>query len=84
MIIEVRSLSLPQWQGTSIFINAIILHLLAYDAADVRDDDNLAIALSAQIQVSIGLIGIVRKLSVEPIVLDEQWGITPNNAQKTI
>ena len=50
-------------------VNAFILHSLAYDAIDVMDNDNLATTVSAQIQVSIVLIGIVRKLSLEPIIL---------------
>ena len=31
------------------FISIVVLYSLAYDAADVKDDDNLATALSAQI-----------------------------------
>ena len=51
-----------------VFVNVVILYSLAYDAADVMDDDNLATTLSAQIQVSIVLIGMVKKPSAEPIV----------------
>ena len=57
---------------------------MAYDAADITDNDNLATALSAQIQISTGLIGTVRNLSVEPLVLAKRWGITPEKALKTI
>ena len=56
---------------------------LVYDATDVMDNDNLATAL-AQIQISVVLIGMVRKLSAEPIVLAKIWGITLEEAQKTI
>ena len=35
-------------------------------------------------QISRALIGMVRKPSVEPIVLAQRWGITPEKAQKTI
>ena len=66
-----------------VFVNAIILYSLAYDAADVMDDDSLATALTDQIQVSTALIGMVRKPSVKPLVLAMQWGMTPKKAQKT-
>ena len=36
--------------------STVILYSLAYDAIDVLEDDNLAPALSAQIQVNIALI----------------------------
>ena len=39
------------------------LILSGYDAIDAMDDDNLAPALEALIQISISLIGTVRKLS---------------------
>ena len=52
-----------------VHISAVVSCSLAYDAADVIDNDNLATALSAQIQISIVLIGTVRKPSVKPIVL---------------
>ena len=55
-----------------------------YYAADVMDNDNPATALSAQKQISIALIGMVGKPSVEPIVLAKRLGITPEKAQKTI
>ena len=67
-----------------VHISTIISYSLAYDATDVMDNDDLAAALSAQIQISIVLIGMVRKHSVELIVLDERWGITFEKAQKTI
>ena len=53
----------------SVFVSTVVSYSWAYDAADVMDNDNLATALSAQIQISIVLIGPVRKPSVEPIVL---------------
>ena len=37
------------------------------------DNDNLVTALSGQIQVSIGMIGTVRKPSIQPIVLARRW-----------
>ena len=48
------------------------------------DNDHLVTLATAKIQISLVLIGMVRKLSVEPIVLAERWGITPEKAQKTI
>ena len=68
----------------SIYVSTVILYSLAYDATDVMDYDNLATALPAQIQISIALIGMVRKPAIEPIVLAKQWIITPDEAQKTI
>ena len=55
-------------RGT-VYVSAVIMCSLAYDAADVVDNDNLATALSAQIQISIALIGTVKKMVIEPIVL---------------
>ena len=66
------------------FVSAVVSYSLGYDATDVMDNDNLATALPAQIQISIALIGTVRKLSVGLIVLAKRWGITPEKAQKTI
>ena len=51
-----------------VFVSAVVLYSLAYYAADVMDNDNLAAALESQIQISIVLIGMVRKPSIEPIV----------------
>ena len=65
-------------------ISAVISYSLVYDAVDVVDNDNLATALLAKIQISIVLIGTVRKSSIELIVLAKQWGIAPEKAQKTI
>ena len=59
-------------------------YLLAYDPADVMDNDNFATVLSAQIQIGIVQIGMVSTLTIEPIVLAKIWGITPEKAQKTI
>ena len=70
VIIKARSVSLPQQQED---LSAIISLLLAYDAADVMDNDNLVIVLLAHIQISIVLIGTARKPSVVPIVLDKRW-----------
>ena len=52
-----------------VYVSTIISYLLAYDAADVMDNYNVATALSALIQIRVVLIGMVRKPSVEPIVL---------------
>ena len=67
-----------------VYVSAIVSYLLAYNVADVMDNDNLATALSAMIQISILLIIMVRKPSIEPIVLDMRWGITPEKAWKAI
>ena len=48
------------------------------------DNDNFLPALSAQIQISIALIGTVREPPEEPTVLAKRWDITPVKAQKTI
>ena len=61
-------------------VSTVILHSLGYDAVDVMYDVNLATALSAQIQIHMALNGTVRKLSVNPIVLAKQWGITLEKA----
>ena len=66
-----------------VFVSAVVSYSLAY-AADVMDNDNLATALEAQIQISIALMGTVRKPSIDPIVLVKIWGITLEKAQKTI
>ena len=67
-----------------VHVNAVILYSLVYDAADVMDNDNIVTALSAQIQISIALIGMVRNLSVESIVLARRWKITSEKVKKTI
>ena len=46
------------------------------------DNYNLQTALSAQIQMSIVLIGTVRNLPVEPIVLAKRWGTTHEKARR--
>ena len=74
-IVKVRSGSLPQQKGGPVYVSAIFLYLLTYDAANVMDDDNLATALSAQIQGSILPIGTIRKPSVEQIILEKRWGV---------
>ena len=52
-----------------VFVSSVVSYSLAYDAADVMDNGNLATALEAQIQISIAMIGTVRRLSIDPIVL---------------
>ena len=52
-----------------VHFSKFISYSMAYDATDVMDNDVLATALSTQVQISIVLIGgMVRKLSIEPIV----------------
>ena len=58
LIIEVRS----------VLVSTVVSYSLAYDATDVMDNHNLVTALEPQIQISIVLIGMVRKPSVEPII----------------
>ena len=70
-------------RGT-VFVSAVVSYSLAYNVNSEMDNDNLATALEAQIQISIELIGMVRKLSIDPIVFAKRWGITPEKAQKTI
>ena len=53
----------------SVFVSKVVSYSLAYDAADVIANDNLASALEVQIQISIALIGTVQKPSIDPIVL---------------
>ena len=60
------------------------LYSLAYNVTDVMDYKNLATALESQIQISVVLIGTVRKPSVVPVVLVKRWGIAPEKSQKTI
>ena len=67
-----------------LFVTAVVSYSLAYDATDVIDNDNVATALEAQIQISIALIGTVKKLSIDLIVLAKTWGLTPEKAQKTL
>ena len=66
------------------YVSAVISYSLAYDAAEVTNHDNLVTGLSAQIQIRIMLIGMVRQLSMEPINLAKRWGITSEKAQNTI
>ena len=51
-----------------VFISTVILYSLAYNAAGVMDNDNLANVLSALIHISIALISMIKKLAVKPIV----------------
>ena len=62
----------------------VVSYTMFYDATDVMDNNNHATALSAQIQVSIVVIGTVRKPSVVPKILANRWHITPENVHKTI
>ena len=75
-------ISIPATLGRGpVYISAVISYSLAYDVTDVMDHDNLVTSLSAQIQINIVL---VRKQSIESIVFAKQWGITPEEAKKTI
>ena len=47
-----------------VYVSAVVSYSLAYDAADVMDNDNHANALLIQIQISIKVTGTVRKPSV--------------------
>ena len=60
-----------------VYISTLVSYSLAYDAADVMDNADLATAWSAQIQISIALIDAVKKPSVDPLII-------PEKAQKTI
>ena len=44
-----------------VYVSKVISYSVAYDAADVMDNDNFETALSAQIQIRVALIGMVRK-----------------------
>ena len=77
-------ISIPATARGPVFDSAVVTYSLAYDATDVMENDNLVTALESQIQISLVLIGTVRKLSIEPIVLAKRWGITPEKAQNTI
>ena len=52
-----------------IYVSTVVSYSLAYYVTDVLDNDNLATALSAKIQIRIVLIGMLRKPSIEPIFL---------------
>ena len=67
-----------------VYVSSVVSYSLAYHAAEVMDNDNLATAVLAQIKISIALIGMVIKLLEKPIVLAKRWGITPEKAWKTI
>ena len=53
----------------SILISAIIFYSLAYAILDIMDDDNFATALEDQILISAALIGMVRKSSIQSIIM---------------
>ena len=52
-----------------VFISTVILYSLSHDAIGVMDDENFATGLTAQVQISIALMGTVRTLPIEPIEL---------------
>ena len=57
-----------------LFISAIFLYSLACDFVDVKGDNNFATALTTKIQISVAIIGTVRKPAREPISLAKQFG----------
>ena len=65
-----------------VYVSVVISYSLAYDVADVMGNDNLTTSLSAMIQISTVLIGMVRKPSIEPIVLAKRCSITPEKLRR--
>ena len=63
-------------------VSVVISYSLVYDAIDVMCVNNLATKLSAQIQVGIKLIDMVRKPSVVPIVLAKQGALPLRKLRK--
>ena len=57
-------LAIEAW--VPIYVSAVVSYSLSYDANDIMDKDNLVIALSAQTQIIIPMIDMVRKPSTEP------------------
>ena len=68
----------------SVYVRTVVSYSLAYDATDVMDNDNVATVLSAQIQISIAPIGMVRKPLVEATALAERWDITSEKTHKIL
>ena len=52
----------------------VIPYSLASDAINVTDDDNFALVVASQIQISVTLTGMVKTPLREPIVLTKQGG----------
>ena len=61
----------------------LILQIMIFMQLHYQPNDILVLSLSVLIQLSIELIRTIRKPSVQPTVLAERWGITPENAQNT-
>ena len=59
-----------------VHVSPVVSYSLGSWCCWCMDNDNLATAWSAQIQISISLICLVRKPSIEPIVLAKRWDIT--------
>ena len=83
-IFKGRSLSLPWQQGNKGLLvksscTRCLMRMLTF-----LNDDNFVTALSGQIQVSVALIGTVKKPPIEPTVLTKWWGITLQKTQKSI
>ena len=66
----------------SLFVSTVVSYSLVYDATDVVDSDNFVTALEAQIQISIALIGMDKKPSIDPIVLVKRRCITLRKPRK--
>ena len=60
----------------SVYVSAVISYSLTHAAADVMDNDDLVTAMSAQIQIRVVLIGMVRKPSLEPKVLSKRRSLS--------
>ena len=50
------------------------MYSLAYEVLDVMDKENFATALTAQIKISVAVVKMVEKPSIEHIILAKQWG----------
>ena len=71
-----RGLVLP------VFVSTVVSYCLTYNAADIMENDKLATALSAQIQISIKLICTIRKQTLEPTVLAKRLGIATRKLRR--
>ena len=66
MLNHLGQISIPATAARGpVYIRTVASYSMAYDAADVMDNDNLVTVLSAQNKISIVLIGMVKKSSVE-------------------
>ena len=82
--IQKKRISIPSTAGRRpVYVSAVISYFLAYDAANVLNNYNLA-TTSSKIHICITWIGTARQLLIEFTFLAEKWGITCERAQKTI